>query len=80
MPARPGHIGRLGGVRRQADTQHAVAFTLVILEHHPGAVWVLAPFTVLVAMSRVILGVHYPSDVAAGATLGSLLGALVLMA
>ena len=59
-------------------TQHAVAFSLVILAHHPGAFSFLVPFTVLVAMSRVILGVHYPSDVMAGATLGALLGQLAL--
>jgi undecaprenyl-diphosphatase len=44
---------------------------------------VLAPAFALVALlvgsSRVILGVHYPSDVAAGAALGGLLGAAVGM-
>jgi undecaprenyl-diphosphatase len=29
------------------------------------------PFALLVAMSRVVLGLHYPSDVAAGAVLGA---------
>lgn len=61
-------------------TQHAVAFSLVILEHQPGAAWFLLPFTVLVALSRVILGVHYPSDVVAGGSLGALLGTLALLA
>ncbi|AIE61686.1 phosphatase PAP2 family protein [Bacillus methanolicus] len=32
----------------------------------------LLPLAVLVAFSRVVLGVHYPSDVAAGAILGSM--------
>ena len=59
-------------------TQHAVAFSLVILAHHPQAAWFLVPFTVLVALSRLVLGVHYPSDVVAGATLGAILGSLVV--
>ena len=33
----------------------------------------LVPFAVLVAASRVVLGLHYPSDVAVGALLGALL-------
>jgi len=36
----------------------------------------LAGLATLIALSRVALGVHYPSDVAAGALLGSLLGSL----
>lgn len=57
-------------------TLHAVAFTVVVLGHYPGLAWLLVPFTALVALSRVVLGLHYPSDVLAGATLGSLLGSL----
>ena len=40
-----------------------------------GPLW-LAPIAVGVAVSRVFLGVHYPSDVIAGAILGALIGAL----
>jgi undecaprenyl-diphosphatase len=39
---------------------------------------VLLPFTALVAASRVILGLHYPTDVAAGAVLGFGIAAGVL--
>jgi undecaprenyl-diphosphatase len=58
-------------------TLHAVAFTLAILPHYPPLAWALVPFTILVALSRVVLGLHYPSDVLAGAVLGALLGGLL---
>ncbi|HEX7719633.1 MAG TPA: phosphatase PAP2 family protein, partial [Woeseiaceae bacterium] len=39
---------------------------------------VTAPFAALVALSRVILGLHYPSDVLVGAALGAGLALLSL--
>jgi undecaprenyl-diphosphatase len=39
---------------------------------------VLVPFATLVAASRVVLGLHYPTDVLVGATLGALLAQLGL--
>jgi undecaprenyl-diphosphatase len=59
-------------------TLHAVAFTLVLYAYYPLAFWLVLPFTVLVALSRVVLGLHYPSDVAAGVALGSLVALVVL--
>lgn len=61
-------------------TLHAVAFSLVAIAFYPLLAWLLVPFTLLVAASRVVLGLHYPSDVLAGAALGALvaLGALAL--
>lgn len=38
--------------------------------------WILTPLAAGVAGSRVVLGVHYPSDVAFGAGLGASLGSL----
>ncbi|MBA8886042.1 undecaprenyl-diphosphatase [Dokdonella fugitiva] len=46
-------------------TLHAVSFTLIALAYFPWLAPLLLPFTLLVAMSRVVLGLHYPSDVLA---------------
>lgn len=53
-------------------TLHAVAFTLVGVAYYPWLAWLTVPFSLLVALSRVVLGLHYPSDILAGAFLGSL--------
>jgi undecaprenyl-diphosphatase len=51
-------------------TLHAVVFGLVAMSYFPLLAIVLVPFMFMVAISRVVLGLHYPSDVFAGATLG----------
>jgi undecaprenyl-diphosphatase len=55
-------------------TLHAVSFTIVALAWFPLLASVLVPFTALVAASRVVLGLHYPSDVIAAVGIGGALG------
>ncbi|HEY9110742.1 MAG TPA: phosphatase PAP2 family protein [Rhodanobacteraceae bacterium] len=55
-------------------TLHAISFTIVAVGWFPLLALLLIPFTVLVAMSRVVLGLHYPSDVVAGLLIGAALG------
>ena len=59
-------------------TLHAVSFTWQACAHFPELGWVLLPLTALIAGSRVVLGLHYPSDVLAGATIGAALAELGL--
>lgn len=51
-------------------TLHAVSFSTVLLHYYPEWAILVVPFASLVALSRVILGLHYPSDVAMGAFIG----------
>ena len=55
-------------------TLHAVAFAVVFSWHFPLMGAALAPLVLLIALSRVALGLHYPSDVAAGALIGASVG------
>nr|WP_245156886.1 phosphatase PAP2 family protein [Lysobacter arenosi] len=59
-------------------TLHAVAFSLVAMAHYPMLAWLLVPFTASVAASRVVLGLHYPSDVLAATAIGTSLAGFSL--
>ncbi|MGC4404270.1 phosphatase PAP2 family protein [Methyloversatilis sp. MC4-4] len=52
-------------------TLHATSFALVALHHLPALGLGLLAFAVLTALVRVMLGLHYPSDVVAGAVIGA---------
>ena len=61
-------------------TLHAVSFTCIALSRFPELAWVLLPLTGLIAASRMVLGLHYPSDVVAGGAIGAALAVLALLA
>jgi undecaprenyl-diphosphatase len=51
-------------------TMHAVMFCMLTAAHSPWLLPLLIPLAMLIALSRVGLGLHYVSDVIAGAVLG----------
>ncbi len=64
-----------------AANAFAVSSYFVWISHHEASLkfirWALISAAALVALSRVVVGVHYPGDIVAGAALGSLCGLAV---
>lgn len=59
-------------------TLHAVMISVVLGSIVPTLLLLMLPFTILVALSRMILGLHYPTDVLVGAGLGGCLATTIL--
>ena len=55
-----------------------MSFAWQASRHFPELGWVLVPLAGLIAASRVVLGLHYPTDVIAGAVIGAALAELGL--
>lgn len=61
-------------------TLHAVAFAIIGSAYFPSLALLLVPFAVLTGVVRVVLGLHYPSDVLAGVVVGGSVAILSLAA
>ena len=57
-------------------TLHSVAFSLILTVYYPVFGFFVWPFTILIAVSRIVLGLHYPSDVIVGAVIGAVTAAV----
>ena len=57
-------------------TLHSMAFALILVSYYPAWGIVVWPYTLLVATSRIVLGLHYPSDVIVGAAVGAFTAAV----
>mgnify|MGYP003616768794 FL=1 len=60
-------------------TLHAVMATTVLGYIAPILLFLMLPFTILVALSRMVLGLHYPSDVIVGALIGITVASLTIL-
>jgi undecaprenyl-diphosphatase len=85
---RPRPEGEFGEIYRRSDPHsfpsgHAArSMLLAVLSlgwGPPWLSWILVPWAPLVSLARVALGLHYPTDVLAGAFLGILGGVLAIL-
>lgn len=72
-----GHCGgAYGFISSHACNAFALASFLMLLlkKHYKKIAWVMFTWAILVAYSRIYMGVHYPGDVITGAAVGILIG------
>lgn len=63
--------GSYGFASSHASNSFAVAiFCWLMLKQHLKYIWLLIPWAILIAYSRIYLGVHFPGDVIVGALIG----------
>ncbi len=60
-------------------TLHAVMVTTTLGYIQPILLLLMLPFTILIALSRMILGLHYPSDVLVGTVIGAAVASLMIV-
>ena len=59
-------------------TLHAFCFGLIAIAYYPTLAYIVIPMMLFIAFSRIILGLHYPSDVLVGALIGSALATVAI--
>jgi undecaprenyl-diphosphatase len=60
-------------------TLHAVMVTITLGYIQPLLLILMLPFIILVALSRMVLGLHYPSDVIVGAIIGASVASTIIL-
>ena len=55
---------------------HSMAFSVILPVYYPLSALIVWPLTILIALSRIVLGLHYPSDVVVGALIGGITAAV----
>ena len=60
-------------------TLHAVMVTITLGYIQPLLLILMLPFTILVALSRMVRGLHYPSDVIVGAIIGASVASTIIL-
>ncbi|MEH0158336.1 phosphatase PAP2 family protein [Limibacter armeniacum] len=67
--------GQFGFMSSHASNTMALASALYLFWRKTFSwIWVIFPWAILVAYSRIAVGVHYPGDIVAGMTVGALCG------